>query len=398
MANDLDYFKKQTSKNYADSEAAAIQAAKDAANANIKLIEDNYGTQIADAKAAYDPLFRQNEIQRAVNERYLERRAAEMGLTDSGLSRTQQTANRLSYSNQNAEYMRQRQKAVDTLKAAMDAKILEQNTNLNSNIAGIKTTYADKRTADAVSMYNEAVKNETELEKEKLKYINNAATTATDNFNDLYTRIYKEKADLNKDFNNMTSPNYGKVVTSPVHLDMIYEYQKSSGLPTDSTQMKMLLNAAGISAEDYNTKSEEYAAQEQKLAYDALDDAALRKEIAEKGSIQPTGTAKAKSVLNAIKTGYALRDSGNAAILQAKVKKLQEKTKKANSWDLFWNGNKWLEEIDKLKSDIENQSKNVGMNINNKKTRDEILNTIRQSGLSLSEQYYVATQLGLQNY
>lgn len=383
MANDLDYFKKQTSKNYADSEAAAIQAAKDTANANIKLIEDNYGTQIADAKAAYDPLFRQNEIQRAVNERYLERRAAEMGLTDSGLSRTQQTANRLSYSNQNAEYMRQRQKAVDTLKAAMDAKILEQNTNLNTNIAGIKTTYADKRTADAVSSYNKYIEESTK-----------AAKTADDQFNDLYTRIYKERQDFaTKDVNgNLTYNNI------PVHLDMIYDYQKSSGLPTDSTQMKMLLNAAGISADDYNTKSEEYAAQEQKLAYDALDDVALKKEIAEKGSIKPTGTANAKFILSQIKNIYALRDSGNAAVLQSKLKKLQEKTKKANSWDLFWNGNKWLEEIDELKSEIKNLSKNAGMNIKNEKTRDEILNTIRQSGLSLSEQYYVATQLGLQNY
>lgn len=248
MANDLDYFKKQTSKNYADSEAAAIQAAKDANKANIQLITDDYTTQIADAKAAYDPYFRQNEIQRAVNERFLERKAAEMGLTDSGLSRTQQTANQLSYGNQNAEFMRQRQKAVDTLKAAMDAKILEQNTNLNTNIAGIKTTYADKRTADATSMYNEAVKNEAELEKEKLKYINDAATTATDQFNDLYNQIYKERRDFaTKDVNgNLTYNN------NPVHLDMIYDYQKQSGLPTDSTQMKMLLEQAGTTAEEYD--------------------------------------------------------------------------------------------------------------------------------------------------
>ena len=248
MANDLDYFYKLHKNSYADSEAAAIQAAKDAANANIKLIEDNYGTQIADAKAAYDPLFRQNEIQRAVNERYLERRAAEMGLTDSGLSRTQQTANQLSYANQNAEYMRQRQKAVDTLKAAMDAKILEQNTNLNTNIAGIKTTYADKRTADAVSMYNEAVKSDAEIEKERLKYANDAAKTADGQFNDLYKRIYKERQDgATKDaFGNLTYNN------NPVHLDMIYDYQKQSGLPTDSTQMKMLLEQAGTTAEEYS--------------------------------------------------------------------------------------------------------------------------------------------------
>lgn len=282
MAIDLNSFRKQTSKNYADSEAAAIQAAKDAANANIKLIEDNYGTQIADAKAAYDPLFRQNEIQRAVNERYLERRAAEMGLTDSGLSRTQQTANRLSYSNQNAEYMRQRQKAVDTLKAAMDAKILEQNTNLNTNIAGIKTTYADKRTADAVSMYNEAVKNETELEKEKLKYINNTATTAAENFKDLYNTLKSEYKANNSDG---LGAALDETKISPVHAAMIYEYQKQSGLPTNSTQMKMLLNAAGISAEDYEAEANN-------LYY--LENGDKVKEIV------PTMTSKAKQVLNTI--------------------------------------------------------------------------------------------------
>ena len=383
MANDLDYFYKLHKNSYADSEAAAIQAAKDANKANIQLITDDFTTQIADAKAAYDPLFRQNEIQRAVNERFLERKAAEMGLTDSGLSRTQQTANQLSYANQNAEYMRQRQKAVDTLKAAMDAKILEQNTTLNTNIAGIKTTYADKRTADAVSSYNKYIEESTK-----------AAKTTDDQFNDLYNQIYKERRDsATKDSSgNLTYNN------NPIHLDMIYEYQKQNGLPTDSLQMKRLLYAAGISAEDYNVKADEYAAQEQKLAYDALDDVALRKEITENGSIQPTGTANAKFILSQIKNIYALRDSGNAAVLQSKLKKLQEKTKKANSWDLFWNGNKWLEEIEELKSEIKNLSKNAGMNIKNEKTRDEILNAIEQSGLSLSEQYYVATQLGLQNY
>lgn len=383
MANDLDYFYKLHKNSYADSEAAAIQAAKDAANANIKLIEDNYGTQIADAKAAYDPLFRQNEIQRAVNERYLERRAAEMGLTDSGLSRTQQTANRLSYSNQNAEYMRQRQKAVDTLKAAMDAKILKQNTTLNTNIAGIKTTYVDKRTADAVSSYNKYIKESTK-----------AAKTTDDQFNDLYNQIYKERRDsATKDSSgNLTYNN------NPIHLDMIYKYQKQNGLPTDSLQMKRLLYAAGISAEDYNVKADEYAAQEQKLAYDALDDVALRKEITENGSIQPTGTANAKFILSQIKNGYALTDSVKTATVYSKIKKLQEKIKNANSWDLFWNGNKWNEELNNLISETKNLPKVGQIDIKNEKSRDEILNTIRQSGLSLSEQYYVATQLGLQNY
>lgn len=313
MANDLDYFRKQTSKNYADSEAAAIQAAKDANKANIQLITDDFTTQIADAKAAYDPLFRQNEIQRAVNERFLERKAAEMGLTDSGLSRTQQTANQLSYGNQNAEYMRQKQKAVDTLKAAMDAKILEQNTALNTNIAGIKTTYADKRTADAVSSYNKFIEESTK-----------AAKTADDQFNDLYTRIYKEKADMNKDFNNMISPNYGQVVTSPVHLDMIYDYQKQSGLPTDSTQMKMLLEQAGTTAEEYDKQYSER----------------LFKETGNFAFLKPTETKEADFLKERIIS--AVSRITNKKIRDKRILDILDDPSLINMSDLSWNEKAWI--------------------------------------------------------
>ena len=384
MANDLDYFYKLHKNSYADSEAAAIQAAKDANKANVQLITDDYTTQIADAKAAYDPLFRQNEIQRAVNERYLERRAAEMGLTDSGLSRTQQTANQLSYGNQNAEYMRQKQKAVDTLKAAMDAKILEQNTNLNTNIAGIKTTYADKRTADAVSSYNKFIEESTK-----------AAKTADDQFNDLYNQIYKERRDFaTKDVNgNLTYNN------NPVHLDMIYDYQKQNGLPTDSTQMKMLLNAAGISAEDYIVQTEEYAAEDKKRSYDVFSDEEFDAEF-KKGTIDPTGTAKAKSVLNNIKILYSndLTSAPKRRALLAEAKAIQEKYDKANAWDLFWNGSKWKERINEITTELKELPKNKGIDLDDDTTRDRIWAYIQNGELSPSEQIYVATQLGLQNY
>lgn len=309
MANDLDYFKKQTSKNYADSEAAAIQAAKDAANANIKLIEDNYGTQIADAKAAYDPLFRQNEIQRAVNERFLERKAAEMGLTDSGLSRTQQTANQLSYGNQNAEYMRQRQKAVDTLKAAMDAKILEQNTNLNTNIAGIKTTYADKRTADAVSSYNKYIEESTK-----------AAKTTDDQFNDLYNQIYKERRDsATKDSSgNLTYNN------NPIHLDMIYEYQKQNGLPTDSLQMKRLLKQAGTTAEEYDKQYSER----------------LFEETGNFDFLKPTETKEADFLKERIIS--AVSRIPNKKVRYERIMDILDDPSIINMSDLSWNEKAWI--------------------------------------------------------
>lgn len=309
MANDLDYFYKLHKNSYADSEAAAIQAAKDANKANIQLITDDYTTQIADAKAAYDPYFRQNEIQRAVNERFLERKAAEMGLTDSGLSRTQQTANRLSYGNQNAEYMRQRQKAVDTLKAAMDAKILEQNTNLNSNIAGIKTTYADKRTADAVSSYNKYIEESTK-----------AAKTADDQFNDLYNQIYKERRDsATKDvYGNLTYNN------NPVHLDMIYEYQKQNGLPTDSTQMKMLLKQAGTTAEEYDKQYSER----------------LFEETGNFDFLKPTETKEADFLKERIIS--AVSRITNKKIRDKRILDILDDPSLINMSDLSWNEKAWI--------------------------------------------------------
>lgn len=341
MANDLDYFYKLHKNSYADSEAAAIQAAKDTANANIKLIEDNYGTQIADAKAAYDPLFRQNEIQRAVNERFLERKAAEMGLTDSGLSRTQQTANQLSYGNQNAEYMRQRQKTVDTLKAAMDAKILEQNTNLNTNIAGIKTTYADKRTADAVSSYNKYIEESTK-----------AAKTADDQFNDLYNTLKSEyKANNSDDLGAALD----ETKISPVHAAMIYEYQKQNGLPTNSTQMKMLLNAAGISAEDYEAEANN-------LYY--LENGDNVKEIV------PTMTSKAKQVLNTI-NGFKKTN-----VIEGK------------------NGDKNIAPITNILSLI---GQGTRRGIDKTAWLKETVNVIENSGLSETEKLAVMLELGIVN-
>ncbi len=254
---------------------AEIKAKTEVADANKQLVTDSYNTQIAGTKEEYDTLFQKNEIQKVLNERYLERKAAEMGLTDSGMNRTQMTANQLSYASQDAEYSRQRQKAVDTLSAAMKAKLTEIDTGLKTDVANINSTYEKNAVTQGTENYNTAIEQQNAA-------IEAQQTALTDNFNDLYTRIYKERQDFatKDELGNLTYNN------NPVHASMIYEYQKQSGLDTNSTQMKMLLNAAGISAEDYEKER-------QVLDMTSLNGEQLNEYIASGGQIKPTTASKA---------------------------------------------------------------------------------------------------------
>ena len=97
-----EYYKKlkeQGLSSVSKQEAALIQNAndtkklyEDAANQSLAAIQEGYDTDLAETKQAYEDQFKRNEVQKVLNERYLERKAAEMGLTDSGMNRTQMTA------------------------------------------------------------------------------------------------------------------------------------------------------------------------------------------------------------------------------------------------------------------------------------------------------------------
>lgn len=105
---------------------------------NDQLIKEQYETNIADTEESYESELKRNEVQRVLNERQIERRMAENGLTDSGLNRTQSTAVQLSYANQKGNLIKQRQKAVDTLAATMNSQLLASKTNRNAALAEIE--------------------------------------------------------------------------------------------------------------------------------------------------------------------------------------------------------------------------------------------------------------------
>ncbi len=191
---------KEAKKQTAESDKQIVNTNADT---SIKSITDGYNTQIADTEESYENAFQRNELQVKLNERYLERKAAEMGLTDSGMNRTQMTANQLSYANQKGELTRQRQKAVDTLAAAMRSKITEVDTNRNNQIAQIDSTlnndlaqmdldYASDARQRATDTYNAEYKAEKELEAERIKAKKEATEKAETDKNSLIKNLNDE--------------------------------------------------------------------------------------------------------------------------------------------------------------------------------------------------------------
>lgn len=152
----------QTKKDAAESDKKTINAYADD---SVQAITDGYNADVSETNESYEDAFRKNDVQVKLNERYLERKAAEMGLTDSGMNRTQMTANQISYANQKGTLTAQRQKAIDTLAAAMRSNIREIETKrndslaqvestLNNDIAQINADYASSVREQAANTYN----------------------------------------------------------------------------------------------------------------------------------------------------------------------------------------------------------------------------------------------------
>jgi hypothetical protein len=74
-----------------------------------------YDNQIFEEGRAYEDQYRENAVQKAINERQVAESMANMGLSDSGLNRTQATAINLSYANNKANIDRAKRQAIDNI-------------------------------------------------------------------------------------------------------------------------------------------------------------------------------------------------------------------------------------------------------------------------------------------
>ncbi len=124
------------------------------ADSSIKMIEDAGSAQIKEAEHAYDGVINTANVQKLINERAVAERMSNMGLTDSGLNRTQQTAIELSRSNAINNAMIARQKQVDAIALAVRQQVGQLNIQRNNDIMNADLTYNANKNSWASSMYD----------------------------------------------------------------------------------------------------------------------------------------------------------------------------------------------------------------------------------------------------
>lgn len=113
-----------------------------------------YDKKIADEKIAYDSEYQKNAVQKLINEKKIAETNANLGLTDSGLNRTQQTAAQLSYANQKGKIDLARQSALDNLTLAMTDAITSLQNEKASGIRDIENKWKSYSEKQAQNTYN----------------------------------------------------------------------------------------------------------------------------------------------------------------------------------------------------------------------------------------------------
>ncbi len=155
-ANNLkreDYEKAATEKYAPDKKAEEdfINSTYDKAAVNVQDINDK---KVSDTNTEYASQYERNAVQKLINEKQVAEKMANLGLTDSGLNRTQQTAVQLSYANQKGKIDLAKQSALDNLALNLTSALTEIETNRSGDLLTADQKWKDKADVEAQTNYN----------------------------------------------------------------------------------------------------------------------------------------------------------------------------------------------------------------------------------------------------
>lgn len=131
--------------------------------------QNTYNRQIKDTNNSYEDMYRENAVQKLINEREIAENMADLGLTDSGLNRTQQTAVQLSYANSKNKIDTSRQKAVDTLAASLADAVSRIDANKLADAEKIRSSYESGWSSAAQSTYAKELEEQTKRVEANIK-------------------------------------------------------------------------------------------------------------------------------------------------------------------------------------------------------------------------------------
>ena len=177
-----------------------IAASDNSYEAQKKQTEDTYNAKIKDTNSSYDDLYRENAVQKLINERQIAENMESLGLTDSGLNRTQQTATQLSYANTKGKIDTQKQKAIDSLTLELAGKISAIDANKLSAAENIRSTYKNNWNSQAQSIYSDELEKEAAIQKAQYEYQSKLI--------EQQAKDYKEYGYMINRYSNLLNPDY----------------------------------------------------------------------------------------------------------------------------------------------------------------------------------------------
>ncbi len=148
-------------KIYDDNNLKNLNAQKnlleETANKNITDLSAEGELAKKETEASYEGLINTQNVQRLINEKKVAETMANLGLSDSGLNRTQQTAVQLSHSNAVAQLQLQRQKKVDEIARLVQQQVGTVKTQLSQDLIKTQSAYEQNRMNWATNAYNSEI-------------------------------------------------------------------------------------------------------------------------------------------------------------------------------------------------------------------------------------------------
>ncbi len=126
---------------YSTQRAEAKKKVNDIYDLQTEQVHKTADAGIKDISTAYDDQQRAVAVQKLINERKVAESMANLGLTDSGLNRTQQTAVQLSAANAAYNLNRQKQADINAYNLDRDSKLSTIEQNRIAAVAGVDETY-----------------------------------------------------------------------------------------------------------------------------------------------------------------------------------------------------------------------------------------------------------------
>lgn len=213
MAKEWNEYLKEANKATAETKNRDLEIIENNRQKTIDTTTDTYNASIANVKSAYENQYEKNAVQKYINEKQIAEKNANLGLTNSGLNRTQQTAAQLSYANQRGKIDLDKQNAINTLEKELASAVATINQELDNSKLNIEQYYTQLDSANAQNMYNTDTTNESNERIAKIEAENNLKLAEINSKNDYNQEYYSQEyynqiiSELESKYNNYINPD-----------------------------------------------------------------------------------------------------------------------------------------------------------------------------------------------